>query len=103
MLAERFPPEEDQLLPTAFGNTIKAFETYPDVMYGFDAIEGWTRLLAVIPKDYRELIETTKAETDFWVNLWFISLLILCECVGATFYTGELKIVMFSFGALGSA
>jgi hypothetical protein len=33
-LVERFPDEEDWLLPTAFGNTIRAFEVYPRVMYG---------------------------------------------------------------------
>jgi hypothetical protein len=52
LLAERWPHDERYLLPTAFGNTIKAFEIYPSVMYGADAIPVWTRLQAVIPKDY---------------------------------------------------
>ncbi len=70
--AIRFPDHERFLLPTAFGNTIRAFEVYSRVMYGLDAIPGWDRLLAVIPKDYRELVDTAKAQTDFWVNLWFL-------------------------------
>jgi hypothetical protein len=48
-------------------------------MYGMDAISGWNRLLAVIPKDYRQLIDSSKAQTDFWVNLWVLSWLIIGE------------------------
>lgn len=77
--AERFPDDEKWLLPTAFGNTIRAFEVYPRVMYGLDAIPGWERLLAVIPKDYRTFIDDAKAQTDFWVNLWFFNLILLFE------------------------
>ncbi len=39
--ARQFPDQERWLLPTAFGNTIRAFEVYPRVMYGLEAIEGW--------------------------------------------------------------
>jgi len=75
-LAERFPYNEDDVLATAFGNTIRAFETYSKKMYGFEAIDGWLRLLAVIPKDYRQMIDSAKAQTDFWLNLWFFSYLV---------------------------
>jgi hypothetical protein len=66
-------------MPTAFGNVVRSFEEYASEMYGFDAVEGWTRLIAVIPKDYRELIESAKAETDLWINLWFVSVLIIFD------------------------
>jgi len=70
--AERFPYRRRHILATKFGNTIRAFETYPKAMYGIDPIEGWLRLLAVVPKDYRQMIDSAKAETDFWLNLWFL-------------------------------
>lgn len=70
--AERFPYRSRDVLGTKFGNTIRAFETYPKAMYGFDTIEGWLRLLAVVPKDYRQMIDSAKAQTDFWLNLWFL-------------------------------
>jgi hypothetical protein len=73
-LAERFPDQEKWLLPSAFGNAMRAFEIYSRVMYGFDIIEGWSRLLTVIPKDYRDLLDTAKADSDLWVNVWFLSL-----------------------------
>lgn len=79
--AERFPDNERWLLPTAFGNTIRAFEVYSRVIYGLDAIPGWERLLTVIPKDYRTLIDDAKAQTDFWVNFWLFSLIFLFEYI----------------------
>jgi hypothetical protein len=78
-LVERFPPQAIPLLPTSLGNVMNAFEEYSRAMYGFDAVEGWPRLLAVIPKDYRELIDSSKAETDFWINLQLISILVVVD------------------------
>lgn len=78
-LADHFPADERWLLPTAFGNTIRAFETYSWAMYGMDTIVGWNRLLAVIPKDYRDIIDEAKAVTDFWVNLWALAGVVVVE------------------------
>jgi hypothetical protein len=72
--ATEFPSTEDQVLPTAFGNTLRAFEDYPRVMYGFESIQGWGRLLTVVPKNYRELIDTSCADMYCWMNLWFLSI-----------------------------
>lgn len=90
LFAERFPPREDLILPTAFGNTLRAFEAYPGVMYGFDAVGGWNRLQAVIPGDYRELIEEAKSQVDFWVNVGALSALVLLEYAGLAFITRTL-------------
>jgi hypothetical protein len=77
--AKRFPHKAEYLLPTPFGNTIRAFEVYSTVMYGLEAIDGWSRLLAVTPKDYRELIDNAKTDVDFWINVGFLSVLLLLE------------------------
>jgi hypothetical protein len=87
-LAERFPADRGSILPTAFGNVISSFEDYPRLLYGFDAVEGWPRLLAVIPQDFRELLNSAKAETDFWVNLWLASLLFVVDYVASRIDTG---------------
>lgn len=84
--AKRFPHKEEFLLPTAFGNTIRAFEVYPTVMYGIEAIDGWSRLLAVTPGDYRELMDNAKAHVDFWVNIGFLSLILLLEYLSYAIY-----------------
>lgn len=77
--AQRYPSKEELVLFTAFGNTVRAFEDYPRVMYGFESINGWSRLNAVMPKSYRDLLGNMRATTDCWVNLWFVSLLIIGE------------------------
>jgi hypothetical protein len=76
-LASDFPDQRWWLLPTKFGNVLRAFEVYPRVIYGLEGVQGWSRLLAVIPTDYREAIEQAKAQTDFWVNLWLGSTICL--------------------------
>ena len=77
--ALRYPDEERFLLPTAFGNTIRAFEVYPRVMYGVESTEIWSRLLAVVPKEYRELVDLAKSQVDFWVNSWAVLVLLVVE------------------------
>jgi hypothetical protein len=63
-----FPSKDHLVLPTKFGNVIRAFETYPLEVYGVDSIATWLRLVAVIPKDYLLSIDSAKAEVDFFVN-----------------------------------
>jgi hypothetical protein len=82
-LVERFPPEGIPLLPTSLGNAMSAFEEYAREMYGFDAVEGWPRLLTVIPEDFRNLIDSSKAETDFWINLWLTSILVAIDYISS--------------------
>jgi len=78
-LAEEFPDKEEYILPTPFGNVLRAFEVYPRVMYGLDSIDAWGRLLAVIPKDYLALLDAAKSQVDFWVNLGVAFVLLLVE------------------------
>lgn len=100
--AERFPGET-WLLPTAFGNTIRAFEFYPYKMYGLDPISGWDRLLAVISKEYSELVNTAKAQTDFWINLWFLSLVFIFEYIIISIYSHKLVLEWLPLVTIGFA
>jgi len=75
-LAAEYPDDEKWLLPTRFGNVIRAFEVYPRVIYGLDSIPAWDRLIAVIPKDFREAIDDARSLMDFWVNLWIGSVIV---------------------------
>jgi hypothetical protein len=93
VLAEHFPDDERWLLPTAFGNTLRAFETYPRVMYGLEAIDGWSRILAVVPEDYRKLIDNAKTQVDFWVNLGFLSVILIVEYLGIAIYANSIQAV----------
>jgi hypothetical protein len=89
LAAERFPDKEGRLLPTAFGNTIRAFEAYPFVMYGLDPIPAWPRLIMLMPDNDREAVDTAKAQTSFWVNLWLLSLIFFVEYVVLRIDTGR--------------
>jgi hypothetical protein len=87
--AQEFPTTEGQVLPTSFGNTVRAFEDYPRVMYNFESITGWSRLNTVIPKDYREIMDDARAQMNMWINLWFLSLGVLLEYVILGLSTGR--------------
>lgn len=89
-MSEHYPDREGLLLPTAFGNILRAFEVYPRVMYGIESIDGWSRLLAVIPKDYRDLMDNAKTQVDFWVHLGFFSFVLLLEYAVLAIYTKSL-------------
>jgi hypothetical protein len=91
-LATYFPDDEKWVLPTALGNTIRAFEVYPRVMYGLEAIDGWERLLGVVPTDYRVQINAAKTQMDFWVNLWLLALLFLPEYAAFAIYGEGLRV-----------
>jgi hypothetical protein len=85
-----FPDDEQWLLPSAFGNAIRGFEVYSRVMYGMDAIEGWTRVLTVLPKEYRALVDSAKAQTDLWVNFFVLSLVIIGQSLALSIYVRQL-------------
>jgi len=94
-LAERFPDDERWLLPTSFGNIIRAFEVYPRVMYGLDSIPGWNRLIAIIPKDYNSIVNDAKSIVDFWANFWLLSWIVVFEYLALAAYKKEAHIIWF--------
>lgn len=100
LLSECFPDTEEHLLPTAFGNVVRAFEMYPQVMYGIEGISGWDRLIAIMPKDYREIVDSAKAHVDFWVNIWALGLLFIAYLTGLASHRQSLgwrdMVVMFA-------
>lgn len=90
-LARNFPDHESFVLSTRFGNVMRAYEVYPRVVYGLEGIQGWTRLVAVLPDSYRAQIEDAKSQTDFWINIWALSSMML----GIYFYLAFFPSVHF--------
>lgn len=76
---DEFPDAVEWILPTRFGNLLRAFEIYPRVIYGLDAIPAWPRLQAVMPEHARKMLADAKAQLDFCINLslggWLTALL----------------------------
>ena len=67
-IIRELPTSEREVLPTAFGNAIKAFEIYPLDVYGVDAVPMWLRLVTVIPKGFQDQIQDLRNQVDFLVN-----------------------------------
>lgn len=67
-LVMEYPPEGKFLLPTRFGNIIRAFESYPLQVYGIDGVSGWVRLSAVLPKEFRQQAGDAKSLVDLALN-----------------------------------
>jgi hypothetical protein len=81
-LVDRFPHEPGLVLPTRFGNTLRAFEVYSNVVYGLDAVPAWPRLAAIIPSKLGDQIEEAQANVSFWLNLWLGGLILAAIEVG---------------------
>jgi len=64
-----WPPRRDLVLPTRFGNVIRAFENYANTVYGPDGIATWPRLFGVLPVSLTDAIEAARAQVSFFVNL----------------------------------
>ena len=101
-----WPSEADLVLPTRFGNVIRAFETYPLVNYGVDSIPGWVRLRGIMPKDFRAMVDDARTEVDFFVNVWFFAVLFglvaLLRCIERAYFAWPDPYRIFA-GAAGFA
>lgn len=84
----RFPPAEQAILPTGFGNILRAAEAYSADRYGIDAVRLWPRLVQVIPPSYYDKVDQSNNGLAFLVNCSILSLLFGVLCVLAAGYQG---------------
>ena len=82
-----YPEALADVLPTQFGNTLKAAENYSGDRYGFDGVSFWPRLVYVIPNDYKLTIDSVRNELSFLVNMSVLSIIFSLFCVFAIFYS----------------
>ncbi len=87
-LVGSYPPDGKPMLPTLFGNTIRAFEYYPVTVYGADGITVWNRLQAVVPASFQALINDARSQVDFFVNICLLSLAL--ALIASAKYVAEL-------------
>jgi len=105
-----YPTAVDEVMPTAFGNRIRAFEVYPRQIYGADSITIWPRLASIIPKDFGAQISDARSQVDFFVNgctlASFIALLFFGDAISLSIRSGGVTSsawAQFGFGALAVA
>lgn len=84
---KNYPPDPEQVLPTSFGNILRAAETYSGTRYGIDGVEFWPRLLQVIPPRYQSAIDNVRNQLSFLVNMTILGLLFFILCLLAIFYS----------------
>lgn len=101
-----FPPEDEDLWPTQFGNVIQAFEFYSCKMYGLNALPAWPRIIPLVPEDHREMINQDKSYVDFAVNLLVLMVLAIMGYCAYAAVTGHAPIwwilIVLSLIAWGS-
>jgi hypothetical protein len=76
-----YPPPHAGIMPTKFGNILKASEAYPGTRYGIDAVQFWPRLWHVIPTSYQHTIENARNELSFLVNMSALSVVFFFFCI----------------------
>jgi hypothetical protein len=86
-LVKWMPPLESDILPTRFGNAIRAFEVYPSELYGADIGVIWPRLTSVMPTAFGEQIEDVRSQIDFLVNCCLFSATIAFLGFSRTIYS----------------
>jgi hypothetical protein len=91
-LAQNYPSKETLILPTSFGNAVRAYEDYSRVVYGFESIHGWTRLQGFMSKEFRETLGGDRARVDLWLNLFVLLLVYAIEVGGVARFKAECPI-----------
>jgi hypothetical protein len=84
-LVRQYTTNETSILGTRLGNTLRAFEKYPDDVYGAASIVIWPRLLDVMSKEYHEELRDARATFDmcasFILVLSIVALSATCRFV----------------------
>ncbi len=76
-----YPPPNAEIMPTKFGNILKASEAYSGTRYGIDGVQFWPRLWHVIPDNYRQTIADARNELSFLVNMSALSVVFYSFCI----------------------
>jgi hypothetical protein len=76
----RYPRRRQELLPTSFGNVIRAFELHSRHRWGLDAIAVQPRINALLSDNEREIEADARSETAFFVNLSLLSIILAVAC-----------------------
>jgi hypothetical protein len=88
-LIKWMPWEEDDILPTSFGNAIRAFEVYPSDVYGADGVVVWLRLATVMPETFIKQIQDVRSQIDFLINSCLFSMILGLLGLFRTICTGQ--------------
>jgi hypothetical protein len=77
----QYPADLRDVLPTSFGNLLRAAEDHAVQRYGFDGVTFWPRLVHVIPDSYKATIDNSRNELSFLVNMSILSATFSALCI----------------------
>lgn len=72
-----WPATSDALLPTRFGNALRAFERHPRSRYNLNGIYAYPRIAALLNEAEREAVTEARTDVAFFVNSALLALLVL--------------------------
>lgn len=78
-----YPDDDDEIGPTLLQNALRALETFAFDRYGFDSQTFWTELNHVVPKELSEEIDRARASVDFFVAMFWSTVLVSLSAFGA--------------------
>lgn len=81
-----FPFAEDDILPTKFGNYLKAAEAYPRERYEIDTVPMWPRLIYVIPDSYYLKLDAKNNQLSFLLNCAVLSICFVFVSLSASLH-----------------
>ncbi len=81
-----YPPTEDEILPTKFGNILKASETYATARYRIDSVPMWPRLIQVMPPPYYAKVDEASNQVSFLMNCTILAACYAVMTMGVSVY-----------------
>ena len=69
----RYPPDESLILPTRFGNILRAAEAYSQSRYQIDSVPLWPRLVYAMDEKYMGHVDTANDQCSFLLNSSLLS------------------------------
>lgn len=71
---QHYPPYIREVMPTRFGNILKASESYPGSRYGIDGVTVWPRLVDLISPSFQNRIQESNNGLAFVINCLALSI-----------------------------
>lgn len=81
-----YPPTEEEILPTKFGNILKSAETYPTSRYRIDSVPMWPRLIQVMPPAYYAKVDEASNQVSFLMNCTILAACYAVMTIGISVY-----------------
>lgn len=96
ILFTRFPSEIRLILPTRFGNAIRAFEDYSRTVYGADSIPLWLHLSTIFSKEFREEADDARTVVNCLVNIFVLLVLLACALLAVFFLSFDYSLRIYA-------